>query len=92
MGDGLFRTESVRQAGTGVQRNRLPDGGDPRFRHPMLTQKASGGIGAVDFEPLIAVGVLGDTKVMQHTAEEYQLVVIVDTRLQSLGGGELATV
>jgi hypothetical protein len=44
------------------------------------------------FEPLIAVGVLGDTKVMQHTAEEYQLVVIVDIGSQPLDGGELATV
>ena len=60
--------------------------------HPMVPQEARRGIGAVDFEPLIAVGVLGDTKVMQHAAEEYQLVVIVDTRSQPLGGGELATV
>jgi hypothetical protein len=48
-----------------VQRNRLPGRGDPRFLHPMVPQEARRGIGAVDFEPLIAVGVLGDTKVMQ---------------------------
>jgi len=29
---------------------------------------------------------------MQHAAEEYQLVVIVDIGSQPLGGGELATV
>ena len=32
LGDGLLRTELVRQADTGVQRNRLPGRGDPRFR------------------------------------------------------------
>ena len=92
LGDGLLCTELVRQADTGVQRNRLPGRGDPRLLHPMVPQEARRGIGAVDFEPLIAVGVLGDTKVVQHAAEEYQLVVIVDIGSQPLGGGELATV
>ena len=59
LGDGLLRTELVRQANTGVQRNRLPGRGDPRFLHPMVPQEARRGIGAVDFEPLIAVGVVG---------------------------------
>ena len=80
LGDGLFRTEPVRQADTGVQRNRLPDRGDPRLRHPVVTQKTRGGIGAVDLEPLIAVRVVGGAKVVRGTAEEYQFVVIVDTR------------
>ena len=90
MRDGLFRTEPVRQADTGVQRNGLPDRGDPRFLQPMVTQEARRGIGAVDFEALIAVGVLGGTEVVQDAAEEYQLVVIVDVGLQPLGCGELA--
>jgi hypothetical protein len=91
MGDGLLRTKPVGQADTGVQRDRLPDGGDPRFRHPTVPQKTRRGIGAVDFEPLITVAVLGDAKVVQHAAEEYQLVVVVDIGLQPLGRGELAT-
>ena len=58
----------------------------------MVPQEARRGIGAVDFEPLIAVGVVGDAEVVKDAAEEYQLVVIVDIRSQPLGGGELATV
>lgn len=36
LGDGLFRTKLVRQADAGVQRNRLPDRGDPRVRYPVV--------------------------------------------------------
>jgi hypothetical protein len=90
LGDGLFRTELVRQADAGVQRNRLPDRSDPRFLHPMVTQEARRRIGTVDFEALIAVGGLGDTEVVEDAAEEYQLVVIVDIAFQPLGCGKLA--
>jgi len=89
LGDGLDGAEPMRQASTGVQRNRLPHRGDPGFVHPMVTQEARRGVGTVDFESLIAVGVLGDPEVVQDAAEEYQFVVIVDIRLQSLGSGEL---
>jgi hypothetical protein len=61
----------VRHAETGVQRNRLPHSGDPLFGHAMVSQKAGRSVGTVDFEPLIAVRIVGDTKVMQDTPEEY---------------------
>ena len=89
LGDGLDGAEPMRQASTGVQRNRLPHRGDPGFVHPMVTQEARRGVGTFDFESLITVGVLGDPEVVQDAAEEYQFVVIVDIRLQSLGSGEL---
>ena len=63
MGDGLFRTNLCARPALVCSaiacQTVVTD-----VPAPVLTHKASGGIGAVDFEPLIAVGVLGDTKVM----------------------------
>src|SRR5271166_4747141 len=41
LGDGLLRAELVGQTGTGVQRDRLPDSGDPRFQDPKVVQDAA---------------------------------------------------
>ncbi len=68
LGDRLYRTELVRQSDTGVQRNRLPDRGNPVLLHPLVTEEMSPGVGTVNFKPLIAVGVFGGTEVVQDAA------------------------
>jgi hypothetical protein len=73
-----------------VQCDRLPDRSNPVFVHPVVTQELCCGIGPVHFKPLIAVGVLGDSEVVQDAAQEYQLVVVLDVAPKSLGGGPFA--
>jgi hypothetical protein len=69
MSNGLYGTEPVRDADTGVQRNCLPGGGNSVLLHPVVTQELCRGISAVDFESLVTVGVVGGTEVMQDAAQ-----------------------
>src|SRR6201747_3091205 len=71
---GLFGTESVRQANTGVQRNCLPHRGNPILGHCLLAKEVRRGIGSLDFEPLVAASVIGDAEIMQDATEEDDFV------------------
>jgi hypothetical protein len=56
----------------------------------VFTQEAGRGVGPVDLEALVPAAVIGDTQVVQETAEEDEFVVVVDAVAQTVGGGEFA--
>ena len=68
----------------------LPHRGHTVIGDTPLAKEAHRGVGAVDLESLVAATVVGDTEVMQDTAEEDEFVVVVDATAQALGDGKFA--
>ncbi len=57
---------------------------------PWSVKKRAAASAPVDFEALVSAAVLGHAKVVQQTAEEDELVVVIDPGPQAVGGGQFA--
>lgn len=76
--------------GGGVQRNRLPHDVQPVVSHAAVLEEAGGEVGSGNLEPLVGVGLLAQSGVVQRADQERQFGVVVLVGLPLLLCGQRA--